>query len=295
MPPGIKPVATADTNLTITEWSVKPRSVAGFDRTRSIVAYRIWNELSMAKRRNSTPGPYLRELHFARDPDAIGYPHALPSFRNLTTLAFHPKVTFLVGENGSGKSTLLEAIAIACGLNPEGGGRNFNFSTRDSHSNLADCIRLTKTIATAADDYFLRAESFFNVATQIEQLDVGRSYGKKSLHEQSHGESFFALFENRFGDHGLYLMDEPEAALSPQRQLQFLSLMHHYLERGGQFVIATHSPIIMAYPEAVIYHLDATGTREVAYADTEHFKVTQGFLRNPAKSLRILLDLADES
>ena len=254
----------------------------------------------MAKRRNSSPGPYLRQLELPRAGD--GYPHNLPAFRDLTTLAFHPKVTFLVGENGSGKSTLLEAVAVACGLNPEGGSRNFDFSTRASHSRLSGCVRLTPTPAQPADRYFLRAESFFNVATEIEKLDrsgVGpkliHAYGGKSLHEQSHGESFFALFENRFGDHGLYLMDEPEAALSPQRQLQFLSLMHHYLERGGQFVIATHSPIIMAYPHAVIYHLDAGGTREIAYADTEHYKVTRGFLSNPAKSLRILLDLTDET
>ena len=252
----------------------------------------------MPKRRHSSPGPYLRELTLTRPEGVAGYPHALPAFRDLATLPFHPKVTFFIGENGSGKSTLLEAVAIACGLNPEGGSRDFDFSTRGSHSPLSDCVRLIPTLSQPADSYFLRAESFFNVATEIENLDrsgIGpkliHAYGGKSLHEQSHGESFFALFENRFGDHGLYLLDEPEAALSPQRQLQFLSLMHHYLSRGGQFVIATHSPIIMAYPDATIYQLDAEGTRPVAYADTEHYTVTRGFLSNPAKSLRILLDL----
>ena len=215
----------------------------------------------MARRRTSNPGPYLMHLELLRDriPDATRFPYNLPAIRGLTKLLFHPKVTFLVGENGSGKSTLLEAIAVACGLNPEGGSRSFNFATRASHAShspLDECVRLAKTVATHGDSYFLRAESFYNVATEIERLDVGKSYGGQSLHEQSHGESFFALFRNRFQHHGLYLMDEPEAALSPQRQLQFLSLMHGYVQAGGQFVIATHSPIIMAYPDACIYVLD---------------------------------------
>ena len=232
-----------------------------------------------------------------RIPDATKFPYTLPAVRGLSTLEFHPKVTFLVGENGSGKSTLLEAVAVACGLNPEGGSRNFNFATRASHSRLDEAVRLAKAPAIPADSYFLRAESYYNVATQIEQLDAapgmgGRiidAYGGVSLHEQSHGESFFALFRNRFGDNGLYLMDEPEAALSPQRQLQFLVLLHDYLDRGGQFVIATHSPIIMAYPDATIYQLDGAGVRPVAYEETEHYTVTRGFLASPKRSLAILL------
>ena len=203
-----------------------------------------------------------------RFPDADRFPYNLPAVHGLTTLAFHPKVTFLVGENGSGKSTLLEAIAVACGLNPEGGSQNFNFATRASHSSLGECVRLTRALATPVDSYFLRAESFYNVASELERLDKDElgaffgppkltpAYGGKSLHEQSHGESFFALFRNRFRDHGLYLMDEPEAALSPKRQLEFLGLLHDYVKRGGQFVIATHSPIIMAYPQSRIYSLD---------------------------------------
>ena len=195
----------------------------------------------MARKRTSTPGPYLLYLEMVRDRivDPRRYPFALPALRELETLRFHPKVTFLVGENGSGKSTLLEAIAVAWGLNPEGGSLNFNFATRASHSPLGDCIRLARPPSTPRDSYFLRAESFFNVATEIERLDRGGggppiidAYGGRSLHEQSHGESFFALFQNRFGDHGLYLMDEPEAALSPTRQVQFLGLLHDYLRRG---------------------------------------------------------------
>jgi predicted ATPase len=236
----------------------------------------------VARKRKSSPGPYLLHLELLRDriPDASLFPYTLPAVRQLTTLAFHPKVTFLVGENGSGKSTLMETIAVAYGLNPEGGSRNFNFATRASHSSLSEYVRLAKAPSMPGDSYFLRAESFFNVATEIERLDpvLLQAYGGKSLHEQSHGESFFALFKNRFRDNGLYLMDEPEAALSPKRQLQFLALMHDYVCRGGQFVIATHSPIIMAYPEATIYLLDDEGIREVAYLDTEHYLVTRGFL-----------------
>lgn len=253
----------------------------------------------MAKKRKSTPGPYLKVMEILRDriTDPDSFPFSLPAIKSLTKLEFHPKVTFLVGENGSGKSTILEAIAIDCGLNPEGGSRNFNFATRASHSSLEQYIRIGKTIANPGDSYFLRAESFFNVSTEIERLDEepgsGRiidAYGGKSLHEQSHGESFYALFENRFRENGLYLLDEPEAALSPKRQLEFLALLHAYLIHGGQFVIATHSPIIMAYPEARIYLLDKEGIREVAYTETEHYLITRGFLKDPQSTMKVLFE-----
>ncbi len=257
----------------------------------------------MARRKaKSSPGPYLlhAELVPERVPSADQFPYCLPSIRNLGTLAFHPKVTFFVGENGSGKSTLLEAIAVGSGLNPEGGSRNFNFATRASHSRLDEALRLAKAPHRAADSYFLRAESFYNLASEIERLDMApafappliKSYGGRSLHEQSHGESFFALFRNRFRDHGLYLMDEPEAALSPRRQMEFLALLHDYCKRGCQFVIATHSPIIMAYPDAVIYVFGGDGIRPVPYEETEHYLVTRGFLSSPQRSLAVLL--ADE-
>ena len=246
----------------------------------------------MARKRKTSPGPYLLHLEVVRDrvTDPKIYPFNLPSLRGLETLSFHPKVTFLVGENGSGKSTLLEAIAVAWGLNAEGGSVNFNFATRASHSQLSECIRLARPPSSPRDSYFLRAESFFNVATEIERLQVGDAYGERSLHEQSHGESFFALFQNRFGDNGLYFMDEPEAALSPTRQVHFLALMHDFLQRGCQFVIATHSPIILAYPEATIYHLSEAGIREVAYTETEHYLVTRGFLANPSRTLSALFE-----
>jgi predicted ATPase len=257
----------------------------------------------VARKRKSSPGPYLLHLELLRDRirDGSRFPYTLPVVRNLTTLPFHPRVTFLVGENGCGKSTLLEAIAVACDLNPEGGSRNFQFATRASHSSLHECVRLAKAPVLPADSYFLRAESFYNVASEIERLDkddptavfrppplIG-AYGGKSLHEQSHGESFFALFQNRFRGHGLYLMDEPEAALSPARQLQFLVLLHDYVLRGSQFVISTHSPVIMAYPDACIYVLGSHDIRQVAYTETEHYLITRRFLADPQRSLAELL------
>jgi len=249
----------------------------------------------MARKQKSTPGPYLLCVKRLREriPNPDDYPYQLPAFQGLTELPLHPKVTFLVGENGSGKSTLLEAIAVEYGLNPEGGSLNFCFATRESHASLHEVLRLVRSIARPRNAFFLRAESFYNVATEIDQLGVVDAYGGKSLHEQSHGESFFALFEHRFGEHGLYLLDEPEAALSPRRQLQFLALMHHYLQQGGQFIIATHSPILMAYPSAWIYQLEPTGLRQVNYEETEHYQITAGFLRNPKRSLAMLLDDRD--
>lgn len=241
---------------------------------------------------------FLVELQLLRDtvPSFEEYPFAIPAIGKLDVLRFEQPVTFFVGENGSGKSTLLEAIAVRARLNPEGGSRNFNFATRASHSRLGDCIRLVRSPRRVRDAYFLRAESYFNVATHIERLDEGAggppiisSYGGRSLHEQSHGESFFALFLKRLRGKGLYLFDEPEAALSPQRQLSFLTRMHELVNDGSQFLIATHSPILMAYPDAAIYLLDNGPPRLVAYQDTEHFKVTRNFLNRPERMLDILL------
>ncbi|PCE23320.1 AAA family ATPase [Paraburkholderia acidicola] len=225
------------------------------------------------------------------------YPFSLPAVRSFDTLVPHPKVTFLIGENGSGKSTLMEAIAVSMGFNPEGGTKNFNFGTRTSHSNLADYLRIAKGVRRPKDGFFLRAESFFNVATEIEKLDeepafsppIIDSYGGRSLHEQSHGESFMALLMNRFGGKGLYLLDEPEAALSPQRQLTALARIHDLVTDDSQFFIATHSPILMAYPDATIYQFDANGMSKVAYEETEHYQVMRSFLMNPERMLRNLL------
>lgn len=225
------------------------------------------------------------------------YPFSLPVVRHFHTLRLHPKVTFIIGENGSGKSTLLEAIATAWGFNPEGGTKNFRFQTRSSHSTLYQYLSLVKSFRRAEDGFFLRAESFFNVATEIEQLDQGpggppviNSYGGRSLHEQSHGESFFALMMNRFGGDGFYVLDEPEAALSPTRQLAMISRLHQLVRARSQFIIATHSPILLAYPDADIYQIDGSGIHKVAYEETDHYVLTKAFLNNPKRHIDALLD-----
>ncbi len=243
---------------------------------------------------------FLQRMSLRRDTvDSFErYPFNLPAVRALDRLDFHPKVTFFIGENGSGKSTLLEAIAVALGFNAEGGSKNFQFSTRRSHSVLHEHLRIAKGFKRPRTGFFLRAESFFNVATEIEQLDAGpglgapviQSYGGHSLHEQSHGESFLTLLMERFHGQGLYILDEPEAALSPQRQLAVLARMHDLVNEGSQFVIATHSPLLMAYPDACIYQCGADGVAPVAYEDTEHVRVTRDFLADPQRMLRGLLE-----
>ena len=237
------------------------------------------------------PQHFLLKMEMMRErvPGFDHYPFSLPVVRELTQLEFHPAVTFLVGENGSGKSTLLEALAIASGFNAEGGSRNFNFATRESHSCLYEYLTVSRGYKKPRDGYFLRAESFFNVATQVEQLGVS-GYGPRPLHEQSHGESFWSLLMERFRGNGLYLLDEPEAALSPSRQMAMLVRMHDLIRDGSQFIIATHSPIIMAYPNAVILQLADTGLEPVAYEETDHYRLTKRFLDHPAHSLSQLLD-----
>jgi predicted ATPase len=241
---------------------------------------------------------YLVEIRLdrARVPSFDTYPFSLNAVRNLEELPLHKAVTFVIGENGSGKSTLLEALAVAWGFNAEGGTQNFSFDTRASHSPLYDYVQLSRGYKKPANGYFLRAESFYNVATEIEALDKepgGRpiiaSYGGVSLHEQSHGESFLALLLHRFSGNGLYILDEPEAALSPTRQMAALARIHHLVRDGAQFVIATHSPILMAYPNAWIYSLDDEAITRIAYEDTEHYQVTRDFLNNPERMLAILL------
>jgi predicted ATPase len=243
----------------------------------------------MAKSESHRRGPYLLSLLLMRQwiRDENEFPFQLPAMKNMTTLAFHPQVTFFIGENGSGKSTMLEALAIKLGLNPEGGSRNIRFATRETHSQLHHVLRLAQTPGTLPDAYFLRAESFYNVATEMEKLGVAE-YGDKPFHEQSHGEAFFTLFADRFNNEGIYILDEPEAALSPARQLAFLALLHEFIQGGAQFVIATHSPILMAYPQARILHFGPDGIREQAYKETEHYRITRGFLESPERSFREL-------
>ncbi len=237
--------------------------------------------------------PFIRSVNLKRDkvPSFKRYPFNLPCVTGLTQLELHPAVTFFVGENGSGKSTLLEAIAVKFGFNAEGGSKNFNFSTRETHSELHEHLFLDRGTARATDGYFLRAESFYNVASQVDDLGAG-GYGNKSLHEQSHGEAFLALMTNRFQGEGFYLLDEPEAALSPLRQMSVLSYLHRLVYHHSQLIIATHSPILLAYPQAWIYQFTEAGIARVNYTDTEHYQVTKSFLDRHERMTGILL--ADE-
>ncbi len=248
--------------------------------------------------------PFIRSVEVA-DPAAIDrgrFPWTLPPVAALAEgLELDPKVTFLIGENGSGKSTLIEALAVAAGLNPEGGSSNFSFSTRDSHSGLSAALRLMRSTRRPRTDFFLRAESFFTAATYLEKLredameagvggDPLASYGGRSLHEQSHGESFLALLMHRFGPDGLYFLDEPEAALSAQNCLTCLRRMHELVGKGSQFVVATHSPILLAYPGATIYECGEDGLTRVDYDDAGPVTLTRGFLAAPERFLSLLID-----
>ena len=206
-------------------------------------------------------------------------------------LTFDRPVTIFVGENGVGKSTLLEAIAVCCGFNPEGGSRNFRFSTEDTHSGLGEYLTPIRK-GYNKDGFFLRAESFYNVASYLDNMKdptAYASYGGVSLHEQSHGESFLALVQNRFGGEGLYLLDEPEAALSPSKILTLMVEINQLVQENSQFIISTHSPILMAFPNARIYLIDGSGIRPVNYRDTEHFSLTKQFLDDPERMLHYLL------
>lgn len=224
------------------------------------------------------------------------YPFSLPVVRSLDRVALHPKMTYFIGENGSGKSTLLEAIAVSLGFNAEGGSKSFSFGTRRSHSELHEYLRVAKGFRRPRTGFFLRAESFYNVATEIERLDedpfggppITDAYGGRSLHEQSHGESFLALIQHRFGPKGLYILDEPEAALSASRQLALLVRMRDLLREGSQFIIATHAPIVLSYPGAIIYGLDEEGISEVPYDQVENVALTRTFLADRERYLERL-------
>lgn len=225
--------------------------------------------------------------------DASQYPFNVRAFSHGIDLQLRSNVTFFVGENGSGKSTLLEAIAECCGFDPQGGSRDHQYATFGERSALAAALRLA-WLPKVTDGFFQRAESFYNFASYIEQVSDLRRYGGRSLHEQSHGESFLALFANRF-EQGIYVLDEPEAALSPQRQLSFLKIIHD-LEKPNQaqFLISTHSPIILSYPGAVLYSLDGDSMQEVDYRETEHYRLTRDFLNAPERYFEALFSEEDD-
>lgn len=234
--------------------------------------------------------PYLQKIIL--DKNSIKnfdeYPLCIDSIRNFDCLDFHSDVTFFVGENGSGKSTLLEAIANIFTLNPEGGNKNTRFSTNKTDSNLYKYLKNSKSHKRPKDWYFLRAESFYNLSSYVDDMGNLSSYGGNSLHNQSHGESFLSILEHKLNGYGLYLFDEIESALSPMRQLTCISLIHNLVKRNSQFIIATHSPILLAYPNAKIYQFSKEGIKEVSYEETEHYKITKDFLNQYEKMTHIL-------
>jgi predicted ATPase len=234
--------------------------------------------------------PYLLRASIRPDVeiDDSAYPFNIPAVRELGNIDFHPNVTFFVGENGAGKSTVLEAIALALGFGPEGGTKNVRLRTVDSVSPLHEALRLARGVPQPRDGYFLRAESFFNVASYMDDVGYTGAYGG-SLHARSHGEAFMAVLVQKLRGNGIYLLDEPEAALSPNRQLAALNAIHRLVEDSSQFVIATHSPILLAYPHAKIIQFDGAGLTEVAYEDTEHYAVTRDFLNHYPRRLEQLL------
>ena len=220
------------------------------------------------------------------------YPFSIPSIKNMYHIEFKSRVTFFVGENGSGKSTLLEAIADKCDFNTAGGGRNNVYEVYASESALGNYIRLS-WMPKITNGFFLRAESFYHFASHIDDVDdTGfRDYGGCSLHKQSHGESFLSLFLNRFKGKAIYLLDEPEAALSPSRQLAFLKIIHDLTRSGDvQFIIATHSPILLGYPDSVILSFDDGKITEVEYEMTDHYQITKYFLQHREKFLSEILE-----
>ena len=217
------------------------------------------------------------------------YLNRIPAIRNLKALSFHAPVTFFSGENGSGKSTLLEAIAVAYGFNPEGGSWNYLFSTRDTHSELFQAVQMIRGFRKPSWGYFFRAESFYNVATQEEEYsrEIGRS---AEFHLRSHGESFLTMAERNFSKDGLFLLDEPEAALSPQRQLSFLVHIRDSVQRGSQFIIATHSPFLLAFPGAEILSFDDGSIHPCSFEETESYRLTQLFLENRTRMMDRLFE-----
>jgi predicted ATPase len=232
--------------------------------------------------------PYLQEISLRKDAieSTDHFPFNIPAIREMPVIRFHEDVTFIVGENGSGKSTFIEAVAQFLGLSKEGGSEHTTQIESKPDSMLFKYLQGSRSYRRPRESFFLRAESLYNVATYLENVyehekdKFKKIYGVDSLHECSHGESFLAIMANRLGGNGLYIFDEPEAALSPTRQLSALSLIDGLVRKNSQFIIATHSPILLAYPNASIYQFDENGIRKITYEESEIFTVTRSFLNN---------------
>lgn len=242
-------------------------------------------------------GPYLTGIYATEQAtQSEAFPFSLPYVRTLD-LGLDRPVTFFVGENGSGKSTLLEAVADLSGFQSSGGGRSDVYDDPLAHAPLSRALR-PRFRKRPRDGFFFRAENFVNFATLLEERRkdpefLGNpygAYGGTSLHEKSHGEAFLSVFDHRVND-GLFLLDEPEAALSPQRQLSLLYIMHDRVKRlGAQFIVATHSPIMLTFPGAGIISFDSPALELVKLEETKHYQITKGVLDNPGRYWKGLLD-----
>lgn len=233
---------------------------------------------------------YIKEIYFKKYLTTDAYLNNIPAIKNALEsdgINFTSAVTFLVGENGTGKTTILDGIAAQLGLNLEGGSKNFLFSTREKNPALSDLIIISKS-NYPQDSFYFKAESFYNAATYIEETGVGDNYGDRPLHEQSHGERFLSLVRNRFRGHGIYLLDEPETALSPQSQLTLLAEIRYLVKQDSQFIISTHSPIIMSYPNSTIFELSASGINKVTYEETATYNLYSSFLKGPQQYFKHL-------
>lgn len=245
---------------------------------------------------------FVFEMQLAKTMPRNGYPYEVLAIQEILKqdgrLPFTAPVTFLSGDNGTGKSTILEAIAVAYGINPEGGSQNFNFSTVESHSDLYEHVRLIRKGDIPRTKFFLRSETYYNVASELEELGrdplqgglAHASYGHQPLHTRSHGEGLLAIIENRFGDRGFYLLDEPEAGLATSRQFALLQEMHRLVKSGSQLIIATHSPVIMSYPGSVIYQFSQEGIEELPLEETMAYKETKLFYDDYQRMLHYLLE-----
>lgn len=241
-----------------------------------------------------SPLPYIQSVRFDRsDLDASKtdkYPFSIPVIANLERLDFKNNVTIIIGENGSGKSTLIEGIARGLGFSPEGGNLNYNIQTSDQDVIvLHNYLKYARSFARPKDHYFLRAESFYNLATFIDEEGSTRDFDDKSLHWRSHGEAFMAILQKKLRGKGLYIFDEPEAALSPQRQLSALAIMHELVKDDSQIIMATHSPIFMAYPGATLLSIDDGQLVEITFEETDHYKIYDLFFKNHQGLLHNLL------
>lgn len=235
--------------------------------------------------------PYLQEIIL--DHKSIeslnAYPYNIPAIKSLSSLKFHPDVTFIVGENGAGKSTLIEAIAYCLGFSAEGGTKSVQIETHNNLSPLHRSLKIIKSYKKPDDHFFLRAESFYNLATYMDNTGYLKQYGVSSLHNCSHGESFMAVLTNKLKGNGLYIFDEPEAALSPARQLAAITAIHNLVLKNSQFIIATHSPLLLSYPGATIFELNESGIEQIQYKNTQHFQLSKYFLNNYDVMLKELL------